>query len=158
REDITVQVDDGTVSLDGAVDNSWEAERAREIAGRVLGVQTVRSDLALDGEALPRETAPYSAYDYGYTAANDFEVPLYASPTQRNTTTPAPPDDIIRSQIIEELRWEPAIDLDEIDVQVEDARAEISGRVATWRLSRIAMANAYEGGARDVDVSALVVE
>jgi osmotically-inducible protein OsmY len=62
-----------------------------------------------------------------------------------------PVDDVdITAAINDELFWSPYVDSDTISVTVKDGRAALKGHVANRFVARIAVANAFEGGARRV--------
>jgi len=62
-----------------------------------------------------------------------------------------PVDDVdITAAISDELFWSPYVDSDTISVTVKEGRAVVKGHVANRFVARIAVANAFEGGARTV--------
>jgi osmotically-inducible protein OsmY len=56
----------------------------------------------------------------------------------------------IKKDIEDELWWSPFVDEDEVAVTVADGIATLVGVVDTLRERRVATANAYEGGSRQV--------
>lgn len=67
------------------------------------------------------------------------------------STKTDPVDDVdITAAINDELFWSPYVDSDTISVTVKDGRAVLKGHVANRFVARIAVANAFEGGARTV--------
>jgi osmotically-inducible protein OsmY len=64
-------------------------------------------------------------------------------------TDPVEDVDIIAA-VNDELFWSPYVDSDTITVTVKDGRAVLKGHVANRFVARIAVANAFEGGARTV--------
>ena len=56
----------------------------------------------------------------------------------------------ISAAIKDELFWSPYVDSDQISVTVTDGQAVIRGRAANRFVARIAVQNAFEGGARSV--------
>jgi osmotically-inducible protein OsmY len=59
-------------------------------------------------------------------------------------------DDVIAAAIDSQLYWSPYVDSDRIDVSVVHATAVLTGRVTNRFVARIAVQNAFEGGARTV--------
>jgi len=59
-------------------------------------------------------------------------------------------DSDIADAIEEELFWSPYVDSDRINVSVSDGRALLKGQVANRFVGRIAVQNAFEGGAQTV--------
>ena len=71
----------------------------------------------------------------------------------RIQTPPAvdrPDDAEISAAIGDELYWSPYVDSERLTVSVADGRAVLKGRVANRFVARIAVQNAFQGGARSV--------
>jgi osmotically-inducible protein OsmY len=60
------------------------------------------------------------------------------------------PDREIESDINDQLWWSPFVDSDDVEVEVENGVATLSGEVDTWSEWDAATENAFEGGAKDV--------
>ncbi len=56
----------------------------------------------------------------------------------------------IQEDIEDELFWSPNVDSDQVNVEVEDGVATLTGTVNSWREREKAEENAYEGGAKQV--------
>lgn len=56
----------------------------------------------------------------------------------------------IREDIRQELEWSPFVDAEDVDVEVQDGIATLTGTVDTWMEWRTAQENALEGGAVEV--------
>ena len=76
---LTVQANDGVVTLSGAVDNEAQREAAGKQAASVAGVKTVINNLQVSGASMAAAATPAAA-----------EKPTPSTPTP-NATTPAPP-------------------------------------------------------------------
>jgi osmotically-inducible protein OsmY len=61
------------------------------------------------------------------------------------------PDWEIRADIEDELWWSTFVDSDDINVEVEDGVATLTGEVDTWSERNAAEKNAFDGGAKDVE-------
>ncbi len=60
------------------------------------------------------------------------------------------PDWKIDRNILHELWWSPYVDSDHISVTVKEGRATLRGSVNSWAELRVAIQNAFEGGAKSV--------
>lgn len=63
----------------------------------------------------------------------------------------------IHEDVKSQLWWSPFVDSDSISVSVDDGQVTLQGNVESWQELRLAIKNAYEGGARKV-VNKLTVE
>lgn len=133
RNDIAVYVSNGQAELMGDVDSAFERSHAEAIASTINGVTDVVNGLTVDtGDLTYPSYYPY--YDYGYTTAgrasqSDWEI---------------------AEDIRSELFWSPFVDSDEVNVVVEDGVATLTGTVDTWHEKKVAVKNAYDGGATNV--------
>lgn len=136
RTDVTIEVDDGVVTLTGVVDSNYEKGHAEEIAAGVEGVIDIENQLTVvDGDPLVYDPYvydwdPYESEWYDYEPGVTYET-----------------DAEIRNDIDDELFWSPFVDADEVTVTVEDGVATLTGKVDSWSEKRAATENAYEGGA-----------
>lgn len=137
RLEINVNVVDGVAYLNGRVDSYFEKAQADDIAATVEGVVEVENNLTIDDDYDPLVYDPYIddwyAYDYDWY---DYG-PVYSVLS----------DSEIEEQIDSELWWSPFVDSDDVNVQVEDGVARLSGTVESWSERSAATENAYEGGA-----------
>ncbi|MFO8084630.1 MAG: BON domain-containing protein [Desulfobacterales bacterium] len=140
RYEITVSVYDGRVNLYGHVDSTFEKAHADDVAARQKGVVKVNNFLTVNE---PTVTA-YDPYRHDWNL-EDFGWSL-RSPSLTGKT-----DWEIERDIKDELFWSPFVDSDEVNVEVEDGVAELSGTVDSWGERRAAEQNALEGGAAVVD-------
>ncbi len=145
RFDILVSSYNGTVYLNGMVDNNYEKIRAAEVAENVSGVVDIENNIRLDidlGSSLINKYYDNENYDfYGveqrYSGLDDYTI-------QRN--------------IGEEFWWSPFVDKNEVEVDVENGKAVLNGEVDTYNEKRYAVINAYEGGAEAVEDNLEVVD
>ncbi|MCF7989592.1 MAG: BON domain-containing protein [Thiohalocapsa sp.] len=132
-EQIEVAVDEGAARLSGSVDSQLERREAERLAAKARGVTRVTNLLQVahaNGLREPFDTS-------GYPSMTEI---LRYPPAGRS-------DREIHDEIHDELFWSPFVDSDDIDIDVTDGRAMLTGSVATWREYRAAEENAYEGGA-----------
>lgn len=146
--DITVNVKDGTASLYGVVDTMFDRARADDVAARVSGVESVRNLLT----AVDYTTYGYydPRVDWWYSPSNLAWYDLHMPWVSRQS------DPDIRADICNKLWWSPFVDDDQIDVQVSDGCAMLTGTVESVPELMSAVEKAYEGGAIRV-VSKLTV-
>ena len=141
RYEITVSVVDGTVYLYGAVDSYFEKAQADDVAARAQGVMAVNNNLTVEEEYDPYAYDPYIddwyMYDYDWY---DYQ-PTYTMKA----------DAEIKEDINDELWWSPFVDADDVNVQVDDGTATLTGTVQSWSEFNAATENAFEGGATWVD-------
>jgi len=145
RYELTVSVVDGEVYLYGDVDSTFEKSQADDVAARQVGVVDVNNFLTVND---PAELGydPYTDdwYLYDYDWYDD---------TGRTTTKS---DWEIEDDIESQLFWSPFVDSDEVNVDVEDGTAQLTGTVDTWSERAAATENALEGGAVVVDNDLMV--
>jgi osmotically-inducible protein OsmY len=138
RNELSVEAMNGVVWLNGVVDTPLEKSRAEDVASRVHGVAVIRNNLEVNYKTITSRNlfwAPYFHY-----------VPIYRPVLGR-----APNSDLeIREDIEGELYWSPFVDSDRISVKVEGGVATLTGQVDSWADYHAVAANAYEGGAREV--------
>jgi osmotically-inducible protein OsmY len=79
-----------------------------------------------------------------------------ATPADNIVVSAAKTDWEIERAIEDELYWSPYVDSYQVEVEVEDGTAELSGAVDTWAERQAAEKNALEGGAINVDNQLLV--
>lgn len=140
RYEINVSVVDGEVYLYGDVDSTFEKAQADDVAARQVGVRGVSNFLTVNDP----DTAVYDPYvDDWYLYDYDWYV------TTDGMT--ADTDWQIEADIESELYWSPFVDSDEVNVDVDDGRAHLTGTVDTWNEREAATENALEGGAVVVD-------
>lgn len=127
--EILVSVNDGRATISGTVDSAYEKALAESVASGVKGVTEVRNLLVTPSDHT-LERYPWSWTD-SWVA-----LPLT--------------DERIRDQIENEFFWSPYIDSDDINIEVENSVATLTGNVESWRAYRAATENAIEGGAQTV--------
>ncbi len=146
---IDVDVRLGTAYLQGEVAEGFQKRRLDAVAALVPGVTAVVDQVRVRGQRRPLAYRPYLDENYG---------PEYAWQTRaqaRTQTQPGgeekgPDDAAIRREILQQLTWSPYVSVNEIRVSVKDGVATLSGSVDTAVQRRVAVENAYEGGARRV--------
>lgn len=136
--DIQVQASKGTITLRGTVDSYFEKLETENAAEGVRGVVAVRNQLEV---ADTPHAFIFEPYLYPYDA-----LPPEAQ-SEYVPRTPTKSDAEIREDIQNELLWSPYVDVDEVTVSVINGRATLTGTVDSWRESRAATANAFQGGA-----------
>lgn len=138
EEDIEVAVDFGKVILSGTVSSHLERTEAERLAAKAAGVTRIENRLRFDRAAV--SPAPYH---YG----PDF--PAITGTVDRAMFPVS--DREIHDAIRTELTWDPFVDTEQIDIDVEGGRVTLRGTVDTWREYTAAAENAYEGGAVTLD-------
>jgi osmotically-inducible protein OsmY len=147
KYEIIVKAFDGIVHLYGTVDSYFDKGQAEDVAYRSKGVTGVRNHLYVDYDSV----ALHSPY------VDDWY--LYSYPWYRNYPRPVRPygnDTEIEEDIEDELWWSPFVDSDDVTVTVDNGTATLTGTVGSWFEYRIAAANAFEGGAIEVDNNLVV--
>lgn len=138
--EIAATVDGGTATLRGTVDSFFERAEATSVAMRVDGVHAVVNQLDV--------RVPTGAFVYERYAFPDYpDIDLWELyvPTATNQ-----PDRDIEAQIMEELLFDPDVDLYQIEVSVSNGVATLSGTVDSRFESLQAELNARQGGATGV--------
>lgn len=134
RDDITVDVWDGTAYLYGQVDSYYDRVHASDVAARAIGVTDVENHLTVGYDSLVYN------YDYDWDPiASDFDNDYW--------TTTVLADDQIRDDIESELFWSPFVDSDDVTVTVVNGVATLTGTAEDWSEFDAATENALEGGA-----------
>ena len=134
--EITIDVQNGVAELFGSVDTAFERSWAEDLAARVNGVIAVRNYLAVTGYFDPYLYDPYLDDWYAGDAPDYYDPPV----TMKSDYT-------IRQEIEEEFFWSPFVDGGDIDIEVDNGRATLTGHVDSWAEYSAASDNAFEGGA-----------
>jgi osmotically-inducible protein OsmY len=134
--EITVDVQNGIAELFGSVETAFERTWAENLASRVNGIISVKNYLAVTGYFDPNLYDPY--LDDWYSG----DGPDYYNPPVTLKS-----DRSIKQAIENEFFWSPFVDGDDIDVQVENGRATLTGKVDSWSEYSAASDNAFDGGA-----------
>lgn len=134
KYEIEVDVADGVVMLDGAVDSFFERWQAGDIAARAQGARTIQNYLDVDYTP-PRHDL--TAYDWD-PIASDLDVEVVEERFS---------DLDIREDIQDELWWSPFVDEDEVTVTVDEGEATLTGTVDSQSARAAATEEALEGGA-----------
>ncbi len=145
-DDIEVEVDDGWVYLDGTIDSYLGRTRVEEIVSGIEGVKVVVNRLTVWDDTIPYTYDPY----LGDPHWESFRV---TEPHRKTLRV----DQEIKLSILDELWWTPFVDHDDVDVDVSNGVAQLSGEVDSWREYDAATENAFEGGAVWVDNDLTVV-
>jgi osmotically-inducible protein OsmY len=140
--EITVNVLSGIVNLYGTVDTHYEKARAEELASEIKGVYAVNNHLLIHQIWDPFVYKPYVDDSYIY----DYDWYTY----QPNITS-RKNDQEIADNIESELFWSPFVDSDQVNVNVNNGKATLTGTVDSWSEYNAASQNALEGGAVVVD-------
>lgn len=139
-EEVKVTVDDGWVYLDGTIDSYLGRGRAEDIAAGVKGVKVVVNRLAVWDDTIPYTYDPY---------LGDPHWESYRITTPERKTLRV--DEEIKLSILDEMWWSPFVDHDDVEVEVSNGVAELTGTVDSWAEYEAATQNAFEGGAVWVD-------
>jgi osmotically-inducible protein OsmY len=134
--EITIDVQNGVAELFGSVDTAFERSWAEDLAARVSGVIAVRNYLAVTGYFDPYLYDPYLDDWYAGDAPDYYDPPE----TMKSDWT-------IREEIEEEFFWSPFVDGGDIDIEVDNGRATLTGHVDSWAEYSAASENAFDGGA-----------
>lgn len=135
RYDITVVSENGEVSVYGVVDSHYEKHRAEDIISGIKGVIDINNYLHTNHKS----NSAYYGFVYDWNVLPPVEVIPIAS------------DATIKDNIQDQIWWSPYIELAEIDVEVNNGKATLTGDVDSWLEWHYATINAFEGGALQVD-------
>lgn len=139
RYETVVSVRDGVAELSGVVDTSYEKSRADDIASRIGGVVEVDNNLRVDEEQ-------WYAYDPWVDPLRVHHYDWYTYDPLRTLDE----DDAIEEDIQDEIFWSPFVNSDDVEVEVDDGVAILTGTVDSAMEKGAARDNAYEGGASHV--------
>jgi osmotically-inducible protein OsmY len=153
RFDIRVRQVGDTISLDGEVETAFEKVLAEDIASMFRGVRVVANHLSVEADIPPVAYDPYVEQD----SDGDEQDIGSDHAVGAGRRSPDRTDAEILDQIEYELWWSPFVDQDEIEVEVIEGRAVLTGVARSWPEVRAAIANAYRGGANIVE-SRIIVE
>ncbi len=140
KDEVSVYVENGKVTLSGTVDSVFEKRQAADAASRVKGV--IALDNALSVEGTPA---------YQYDPYLDDAWSRDESTWQRLPSSSSKSDWEIASDIRDELWWSPFVDEDQVTVDVHNGVAVLSGTVDTMGERAAARENAFDGGATAVE-------
>ncbi len=139
--EITVDVNNGVADLYGSVDTYFEKARAEDVASIIQGIYAVDNNIQIQKGWIPYFYNPFvdetNVRDYGWYAFKGLDK-------QKQDWK------ILRS-IKQELWWSPFVDEDQVNVEVDDGRATLTGQVDSMMEYDAATENALEGGAVSVD-------
>jgi osmotically-inducible protein OsmY len=143
--EILLSVDDGIVHLNGEVNNYFEKYHAENVASSINGVYEVFNNIDVTGS----DPVPY-AFDYSYR----YYYPYMTY--DRDGFVSTRKDMEIKEDIERQFWWSPFVNLDEIELNIENGVATLSGKVDSWLQYDLAERNAYDGGAIAVDNNLIV--
>ena len=137
--EVHVQVRGGQALLSGHVSTHFEQEQAGNVTAGVSGVVDVNNRLEVSSVAA----------EEGFTSSFPGE----------NKLSPAVPgpDYALAERIRARYCWLVSLHDQDVDVQVEDGRATLTGTVDTWLDRKHAALAAHEAGAREVNNHLLVL-
>jgi osmotically-inducible protein OsmY len=141
RYDIGVSSEDGTVTLSGNVDSSYEKNHAGDLASGIKGVSSVNNSMTVGFPEFRHYSWPYSWY---------YNAPYYYNKQPAWLAQFHTDDAVVRSEIEERFYWNPFLNVDDIEVTVSDGVATLTGKVGSWSAFNDATENAYHGGAHSV--------
>ena len=148
-DEVGVRVNDGKVILSGDVSSYYDKAQADDAAAKVKGVASVENNLrvASDTDALtydPLVDDAWYPYDYSWYTASSIQSTFK-------------PDWEIEQDIEEQLQWSVLVDANDIDVEVDNGTATLSGDVENWTEWNAAREKAFNAGAiavtNDVEVA-----
>ncbi len=133
--EIDVTVETGIVTLSGTANNYFEKYQADEVASTVNGVVDIINEIQVDYDELTYDPMFYDwdVRDHDY----DYE-PIVIDDTD------------LREAIQSELTWSPFVSSVNVNIEVENGVATLSGTVLTETAKEEATEEAYEAGARRV--------
>lgn len=138
QNDISVEVNNGSVRLIGDVHTASAHWQAEEVAMAVRGVADVRNEMTINGQRPVLLTRLYG----------------FSSELDRMVTTddePLPTDREIYDGVQSEIFWSPFVDSEDVTVEVDDGVVTLSGYVDSGREYQAAQVNAFQGGALSVN-------
>jgi osmotically-inducible protein OsmY len=138
--EIAVAARHGEVTLSGTVDDAFERSHAEDVVAEVSGVQAVENNLGVD-DVRPLVHNPY--VDEPYLGEHDW-YPGDVGYTSKG-------DARIREHVLDQLRWSPFVDVEDVSVAVEDGVVTLTGHVQSWSERAAATENAFEAGAVRVE-------
>ncbi len=133
--DIDVVVEAGVVTLSGTVDNYFLKYQADEVASTVNGVTDIVNNIEVDYEELVYEPMFYDwdVIDHDY----DYEPVVIE-------------DEQLEGAIENQMLWSPFVNSENVNVEVEDGVATLTGNVLSEKAADEATEEAYEAGAKRV--------
>ena len=139
HREFSVRAREGKVCLGGQAGSYFEWKQIGEVAAGVKGVLDVENRVEIAApEAAPPEPNPAGFQEF---------LPGEDAPNPQ----PQEVDHALASRIRTRYFWSAALHDQDVEVQVEDGRATLSGTVDTWLDRQQAARDAYEAGARDVN-------
>jgi osmotically-inducible protein OsmY len=138
--DVSVDVRNSVANLYGTVDTYFEKSQADDIASRTKGVVGVDNNLDVRNTELLVYEPFVDEFPYYLYAWYEYNAP-------QTWMTDAEIDGRIQAQIW----WSPYVDSEDVEVEVDDGVATLTGEVDSWMELWAATTNAYEGGAVMVD-------
>lgn len=142
RYEVGVAVNNRRARLFGSVSSYEAKERAEEIADSVSGVWGVDNELIVDPDDSPVVT-------YETLAALNLlrQAPYY----EEELALLPPTDEEIQTNVMWELAVNPRVNATDIQVEVRDRVAVLTGWVESWAARRNATLSAFAGGAEFVE-------
>lgn len=139
-QEIQVAAQGGRITLSGRVDTTFHRAQARHIARSIRGVKDVADTLQVRREEAAYFYSPYLVPYAPYWEARD------SAPSGVQGS-----DAQISKAIRRQLMWSPFVEAEEVNVDVQDGRAILTGAVDSLSERIQATSNAYAGGALAVD-------
>lgn len=144
RFDLEVIAYDGEIFLSGNVDNYFQKYLADDIASTVKGVTRINNSISVDYEADYNQLSDNYYYQGWNTVYPGPYISLWPDNEPMN-------DAEIERNIESQLWWSPFVNEYEVNVEVENGLATLTGVVETYEEKSAAAKNALEGGAVAVD-------
>ncbi len=144
--EINVKARKGVVALSGAVTSYYEKAQAEDIASRANGVLDVNNDLTVSNPSLVCHNLDYDPF-WAYLPSRSY---LDARHTPDRSTWRHDSDAVVKDDIANKLYWNPWLGIDDINVNVVNGAATLTGYVGSQFELAKATQVAYEAGARQV--------
>jgi osmotically-inducible protein OsmY len=120
-------------------ENHLEKFEAEDVASGVYGVKEIHNHISVLKDAAPYAYQYEYNYYYPYGDKDDYSY------------DPSKTDFEIEEDIADQIWWSPYVNLSEVDIEVENGVATLSGDVDSWSEYYYAERNAFDGGALAVE-------
>lgn len=145
-DDIQCKIADGTATLMGSVDSTYEKNKAESIASGIDGVSEVDNQIEVVGDTTTGftyyEYYGYPDYSYDYDDNRDNELT----------------DEELKDNVESEFFWSWSVDGSNIDVSVNQGTVTLTGEVDDLAEKQAAAQNAREAGAVEVRNDLIIAE
>lgn len=145
-DEIQCKIENGTATLMGSVDSTYEKNKAESIVSGINGVSEVDNQIEVTGDTTTGFTYyEYYGYpDYSYEYGNDRDNDLT--------------DEELKDNVESEFFWSWSVDGSNIDIDVNDGTVTLTGEVDDFAEKQAAAQNAREAGAVQVRNNLIIAE